>query len=165
MNLYEIKASLYELLENGFNAECVDPETGEFDADKAADLLEKAKEDFADKVDGTALYIEELDARCEALRAKEQALAARRKAYEKRAEWLRGYLSGALDKPYESDAVKITFRKSVSVVVDNEQLLPDAYVTVSEVRKPDKAALKTALAGGAVISGARLEEKRNIQIK
>ena len=40
MNLFDIKSSLYELLENGYNEECVDPETGEFDEEKAKALLD-----------------------------------------------------------------------------------------------------------------------------
>mgnify|MGYP005893015193 FL=1 len=97
MNLFDIKENLYELLENGFTADCIDPETGEFDADKAEALMVSLPAEFAEKVENTALYIEELDTRADALKAKEQELAKRRKAFEKRAEWLRGYLTAALD--------------------------------------------------------------------
>lgn len=166
MNLFEIKSSLYELLENGYNAECVDPETGEFDEEKAKALLDSYQDEFADKVDGIAQYIEELEARANALREKSSALTDRAKQTERKAEGLKRYLGEALGyKKYESDAVKIGFRKSVSVNIENEALLPSEYVTVSEVRKPDKTAIKAALLGGAIISGATLEEKQNIQIK
>ena len=166
MNLFEIKSSLYELLENGYNAECVDPETGEFDEAKAKDLLDSYQDEFADKVDGIAQYIEELETRASALREKASALTERARQTEKKADRLKCYLSDALSyKKYESDAVKIGFRKSVSVNIENEALLPSEYVIVSEVRHPDKTAIKAALLGGAVISGATLEEKQNIQIK
>lgn len=163
MNLFDIKADLYELLENGFTADFIDPETGEFDEAKAAELMESLKADFAAKVENTALYIEELDARVDALKAKEQELAKRRKAFEKRADWLRGYLTAALDKPFESDAVKITFRKSTSVECDVSKL-PAEYVKVKTTCEADKTALKAALTSGAIISGASLVEKRNIKI-
>ena len=166
MNLFEIKSSLYELLENGYNAECVDPETGEFDEAKAKALLDGYQDAFSDKVDGIAQYIEELEARSAALKEKASALGYRARQTEKKANGLKHYLSEALGyKKYESDAVKIGFRKSVSVKIENEALLPGEYVTVSEVRQPDKTAIKAALLGGAVISGATLEEKQNIQIK
>ena len=60
--------------------------------------------------------------------------------------------------------MKIGFRKSVSVKVD-ENALPAEYFTIKEDKQPDKTAIKAALLGGAVISGATLEEKQNIQIK
>ena len=163
MNLFDIKANLYELLENGFTADCIDPETGEFDAAKAEALMVSLPAEFAEKVENTALYIEELDARADALKAKEQELAKRRKAFENRAEWLRGYLTAALDKPFESDAVKITFRKSASVECDVSKL-PAEYVKVKTTCEADKTALKAALTSGAIISGATLVEKRNIKI-
>ena len=161
MNLFDIKANLYELLENGFTADCIDPETGEFDAAKAEALMASLPAEFAEKVENTALYIEELDT--DALKAKEQELAKRRRAFEKRAEWLRGYLTAALDKPFESDAVKIAFRKSTSVECDVSKL-PAEYVKVKTTCEADKTALKAALASGAIISGASLVEKRNIKI-
>ena len=166
MNLFEIKSSLYELLENGYNAECVDERTGEFDEAKAKALLDGYQDAFSDKVDGIAQYIEELEARSSALRERSAALTERARQTKRKADSLKDYLSAALEyKKYESDAVKIGFRKSVSVNIENEALLPSEYVTVSEVRKADKTAIKTALLDGAVISGATLEEKQNIQIK
>lgn len=165
MNLFEIKSSLYELLENGYNAECVDPDTGEFDEAKAKELLDGYQDAFSDKVDGIAQYIQELNARANAMREKAALLTERAKQTERKADSLKDYLTAALDgKKYESDAVKIGFRKSVSVKVD-ENVLPAEYFTVKEVRQPDKTAIKAALLGGAVISGATLEEKQNIQIK
>ena len=165
MNLFDIKSSLYELLENGYNEECVDPDTGEFDEEKAKALLDGYHEEFANKIDGIAQYIEELEARASALREKASALTERARQTEKKADRLKCYLSDALSyKKYESDAVKIGFRKSVSVKVD-ESALPAEYFVVKEVRQPDKEAIKKSLLGGAVISGATLEEKQNIQIK
>ena len=35
MKLYEINEALEELLEKGYNAECIDEETGEIDEEKA----------------------------------------------------------------------------------------------------------------------------------
>ena len=165
MNLFDIKSSLYELLENGYNEECVDPETGEFDEEKAKALLDGYQEEFACKVDGIAQYIQELNARADAIRNKAAVLTERARRTENKAEGLKRYLGEALGyKKYESDAVKIGFRKSVSVKVD-ESALPAEYFTVKEDRQPDKTAIKAALLGGAVISGATLEEKQNIQIK
>ena len=73
------------------------------------------------------------------------------------------YLTAALDKPFESDAVKITFRKSTSVECDVSKL-PAEYVKVKTTCEADKTALKAALTSGAIISGATLVEKRNIKI-
>lgn len=164
-NLFEIKESLYELLENGYNEACIDQETGEFDEAKAKSLLDGLQEAYTEKVDGIAQYIEELFARANALHERAAALIERAKQTEKKAECLKRYLGEALGyKKYESDAVKIGFRKSVSVNVD-EDYLPEEYFSVTEVRKADKASIKSALLAGTVIPGAMLVEKQNIQIK
>ena len=163
-NLFEINARLREILENGYDETCIDIETGEFDAEKAVSLVEELSLAREEKIDGIALYIEELGADAAALKAKADALKQRAKAMENKAERLEEYLTAALDgEKYESTNGKISFRKSVAVMVD-ESVLPGEYFTEKIERKPDKTAIKKALNGGAVIDGASLVEKRNIQI-
>ena len=164
-NIFEINARLRELLENGYDETCIDIETGEFDAERATMLVEELSLAREEKIDGIALYIQELGADAAALKAKADVLKQRAKAMESKAERLEEYLTAALDgEKYESANVMISFRKSVAVMVD-ESVLPDEYFAEKIERKPDKTMIKKALVGGAAIDGATLVENRNIQIK
>jgi hypothetical protein len=60
--------------------------------------------------------------------------------------------------------LKINFRKSESVEVD-ENIISDDYCKFKTVRTPDKAMIKDAIKSGAEIYGASLKINRNIQIK
>lgn len=164
-NLFDINARLYALLENGYDETCINLETGEFDAERAARLLDEVQVERIEKIDGIALYIEKLGADAEALKKKCDTLTARRRAAEAKAERLKEYLGAALSyEKYESDNVKISYRKSQSVSV-NEALLPDAYFAEKITRSADKEMIKNALKRGEQIPGAILVEKRSVQIK
>lgn len=58
---------------------------------------------------------------------------------------------------------RISFRKSEAVIVDDEQTIPNDYIVVET--KINKAQLKADLKAGAVVSGAHLETRKNIQIR
>ncbi len=58
---------------------------------------------------------------------------------------------------------KYWIKKSQSVQVDAEELLPETFIKI--VKKADKALIKTALKNGEKVSGASLIEKERIEIK
>ena len=60
-SLYEIDSKLLEMLERGFNAECLTDE-GEIDEAKAAEFLAQIQGQRNDKIEGIALYIKDLKA-------------------------------------------------------------------------------------------------------
>ena len=164
-SLHDINTRLRDLLENGYDETCIDMETGEFDAERASALVDELSLAREEKIDGIALYIEELGVNAAALKAKADELAKRAKAMENKAQRLKDYLATELNgEKYESTPVKISYRKTTTVVVD-ETVLPAEYFSEKVERKPDKTAIKDAIKGGAVIPGATLVENRNIQIK
>ncbi|MGN0533001.1 MAG: siphovirus Gp157 family protein [Eubacterium sp.] len=169
MNLYEIDRKLGELLENGYNEECVNQETGEFFADKFEELLARYEGERSVKIENIALFIKNLDAESEAIKVEEKRLADRRKAKEKKAKYLKEYLTNSLtqsgETKFESAKCALSFRKSVVTVVDDISALPKQYVTEVVDYVPDKTAIKKALQAGEEITGAKLEEKQNLQIK
>lgn len=154
MNLYQINSEILG---------CVDAETGEiFDIDKFEELsLERDA-----KVENVCLWIKNLKAEAEALKAEKDAFAVRQKAAEKKMESLKRYISGYLEgTPFESAKVKVSFRKSESLEIDEGTMIPDEYLRFKEP-DVDKAALKIAVKSGAVhIDGVRIVENQNIQIK
>lgn len=56
-------------------------------------------------------------------------------------------------------------RKSTAVVIDDESLIPDEYLTSRTTYSPDKTSIKQDIQSGASIPGARLEERRSWSIK
>ena len=59
----------------------------------------------------------------------------------------------------------ISFRRSEQTVIDNESELPAEYIVTKITTVPDKTKIKNAIKAGQEVAGARLVEKRNIQIK
>ncbi len=169
MNLYEIESSIYELLENGFNAACVDPETGEIDVGKAAAYLEALQLERGVKIENIAIYIKTLDAEAAAILEEEKRLEARRKAKEKKAERLKEYLKASMlafgDKKFETPRVALSFRTSKQVIVTDIEKLDKAFVKEKIEYAADKTAIKKAIDGGATVEGAYVEEKQNLNIK
>lgn len=169
MSLYDIDRKIAELIENGYNEECVDAETGEFLEGKVEELLSQYECDRAVKIENIALYIKNLNAEAEAIKQEEKKLADRRKAKENKATRLEEYLASSLignnETKFESSRCSLSFRKSVKVIVTDEKSLPDDYVKQKIEYTADKTKIKKDLQSGIEIMGARLEEKQNLQIK
>ena len=153
MNLYDIDAAILS---------CVDMETGEIvDAEKLDELnMEKSR-----KIRNIACWVKELNAEAEALKKQKDAFAAREKAAKNKAEGLKAYLSSYLDgKEAKGTEYQISFRASQATEITDEEVIPPAY-RIPQPDKLDKDGLLKALKGGAVIPGAQLIERKNIQIK
>lgn len=168
-SLYELNSGILELLEYGFNRECVDEETGEIDAERASEYLEALQLERGEKVENIALYIKSLDSEAAAIKAEEKNLQARRTAKERKAERLREYLKTsmlALNEPkFETARVALSFRTSKQVVVSDMEKLDKAYIKEKVEYSADKTAIKKAIESGATVNGAYIEEKQNLNIK
>ena len=64
----------------------------------------------------------------------------------------------------DTDRCRVTWRRSISVEIQDESRIPDAYKKEKVSTSIDKIAIKKALTGGEEIAGATLLEKQNIQI-
>ena len=153
MNLYEIDAEILG---------CVDIETGEiFDVDKFEEL--SLTRDA--KIENICLWIKNLKAQAEALKAEKESFAQRQKAAETKMESLKRYITGYLEgTAFESAKVKVSFRKSEVVEIMEGAVIPDEYLRFKEP-EVNKAGLKTALKSGVKIAGVSIIENQNIQIK
>lgn len=157
MTLFDIDKAIYD-----FEFE-IDQETGELLNADELDNLKMAREQ---KVEGIALYYKNLVAEAEMVKAEKNNMADRQKRLENKAESLKQYLAYALQgEKFSTPKVAVSYRKSKSVEIDDGARLPDNYVKVEEVRKPDKKMLKEALEGGEVIEGVKLVEKQNLSVK
>ena len=141
----------------------VDESTGEILNPNALDELQMAREQ---KIENIGLYIKNLEAEKEAVKHEKDNFADREKRLGKKIESLKGYLTYALDgQKFSTPKVAVSFRKSESVHITDEYLIPDEYKLFTVVKKPDKKTIKDALKNGKEIMGCELLEKQNISIK
>ena len=152
MTLYEIDTRI---------AECIDRETGEvIDVDRLSGLVMERDT----KLENVALWIKNLDATAKAIKAERDVLKTRQEQAEHKADLLREWLSKALDgEKLETPKVRVSYRKSTAVEVDDR--LPKKWCSKKIVYTPDKVAIKTAISNGKKITGAKIVERQNIQIK
>ena len=160
MNLFEIKQSVMD----AYNA-AVDPETGEIVDEQAFDALDELEMAFDEKVENIAVWIKDLKARAEALKAEKLAFEERQRKALRKAASLSEYLARVLNgQKREYTRAAISFRKSEALVVDDLALVPVGYLVMKEP-DVDKTRAKRDLKAGAVIPGVHVEEKSNISIK
>ena len=169
MQLYELEKAKAELLENGFNEQCIDLETGEIDQDKVNALLEQLDGDINAKLESIGCYIKNLSAEVDAFKTEEKSLKERREQKEKKIESLETFLKDAMlrnnKEKFETAKVKLGFRKSESIEVDENIKLDEKYYITKVTQTVDKKFLKEELKSGVIIDGVRLIEKQNLQIK
>ena len=160
MKLFEINEAIERCVLDGDNV--VDTETGEVLDVEALNALHMA---FYEKAENIAMFIRNLDAEAAALKEQKNIFAARQKAAENKRDALKEYLAMCLQgKPFKTDRVKVTFRKSEAVKVTDLVSIPDRYFYFADV-KLAKTEVKEALKAGENVPGCVLEEKQNIQVK
>ena len=167
MTLYELGSEYQEMLSLIDN--------GEIPEEAIADTLEALQGELRDKIDNVACVIKNLKAESEAIKAEAKSLTERSKAKEKRADWLKKYLSAIMQQSgidkIETERNVIKFGKSSVVEISDgfiewaKKHSEDLLRTKVEV-EADKVALKAAIQNGSVPEDlAKIVEKKNIQIK
>lgn len=153
MTLFEIDGKIMD---------CVDPETGEIVNEEMLDALNMERNA---KVENICLWIKNLKAEAEALKAEKDAFAQRQKTAENKLNSLKRYISAYLEgTPFKTARVAVSFRKTESVEIADGTILPDEYLRFKQP-EPDKAALKAALKNGMAIDGVSLVTDKSITIK
>ena len=153
MKLYEIDEAIMA---------CIDAETGEIiDADK----LDKLTMERDAKIENVALWIKDLKAEAEALKAEKMAFAERQKVAENKIESLKKWLAYALDgQDYKSVRASVSFRTSESVEIDDIYAVDENYLRYKEP-EADKTAIKNAIKAGQEVAGATLVKSTSVIIK
>lgn len=165
MKLYELTGE-YRALEAAIDA-------GEIPEDAIADTLEGLTGEVDEKIDSIISLIKEKRSFTEAIAKEVAELQKRQKSAEKKAEWLEGYISRALEAmgrdKFESPRHKVTFRRSTALRITDEAALiewarkyaPDA-VKVKESVSKDAI---TKLTESVNVPHVALEVRHNMQIK
>ena len=160
--LYEIDAAILE---------AVDQETGEILDTEKLDALQMERER---KLEGVALWVKDMKAEAEAVKAEADKLTARRKALENRMESVKAWLLQALNgDKLKTPRCNVYQTHSQKVVIDDEKALVDMFMASPfgekflRMKDPeiDKTALKDSMKQGYEYEFAHLEETESVVIK
>lgn len=158
MTIYEIDQALLSL---------IDPDTGEIgDYDMFCELQMEREA----KVENMALWIKNLNAEADAIKAERDNLYEREKAARNKADRLKKYLAEILrGEKFTSPRVAVTFRKSEAVEIDEDFIEwareKAGYLLKYKDPEVNKTAIKKAIKNGTAIEFARIVQNNNIQIK
>lgn len=144
----------------------------DLDEQTFADTLESLSGDLEVKATNVAMFVRNLEANAESIKAAEKQMAERRKAIEAKAERIRNYLKDnmartgitKIDCPYFA----LSLRNSPPAVeVINADEIPAQYFDIPEPPAPvlNKNRLKDDLKNGVIVEGARLTQGSYLQIK
>ena len=158
MKLYEIENAILD---------CIDLETGEVIDTERLDALHMERDT---KIENVALWIKDLKAEAEAIKAEKMALAERQKVAENKAESLKNWLAYALDgQKFSTAKCAISFRKTEKVEISDVGMIRlmkehDELLTYKEP-EPNKTAIKQALKDGLTVQGVQLVQNMSTIIK
>lgn len=160
MNLYEItQEALY--LSTLLETEELTPELEE--------ALIINQDQLQAKAVNYAKVIANYQAESDAIDQEIKRLKAMKDSREKKIDWLKESVKKAMlvsgIEKVESPLFKLSVRRSEAVEVDLVEALPNAYQNVKNVVTADKVAIKEAIKRGENVTGARLVENFNLQIK
>lgn len=160
-------------------ASFLDEETGEVivSEEEMTAAIEKLQMDFDEKIKAlrNSYLTSMLNAKCvgaEASALYQESMAARKRANteENKAERTKRFIAFLLHgETFNKDGVKISYRKSDKLVIDDEGKLRDwakqsgpEFLKEPELREND---IKTAIKNGTDVPFAHVESRNNIQVK
>lgn len=153
MKLYEIDQAIMD---------CIDMETGEIINEELLTSLEMERDA---KIENVVLWIKELKAEAEALKAEKLAFAERQKVAENKMESLKKWLVYALNgEKFKTVRASVTFRTTEKVEVADILKLDENYLRCKEP-EADKDAIKKAIKDGQEVAGATLVPSTSVIIK
>lgn len=137
-------------------------EAGEFSPEDIADTIEGEELALGDKFDGIMSLVRNLEGQAKTVAEEAARLSDRKKSFEGQAKNLKGYILKCMQaaelKSFKTERNTLTVRKgSLSVIIDDENQLPDELVSVVTVVAPDKKKIKEAIEAGTEVKGAHLE--------
>ena len=152
MKLYEIDEAILE---------CIDEETGEVLDSEKLELLNMTREK---KIEGVALWVKNLKAEEQAVKAEKQVFEERQRKLKSEILSRERYLAWALESlPFSTPKVQIKFSNSTRLKIIDESQVPDEFKILNYTIS--KSEITRLIKTGAIVSYAQLEEHKNINIK
>lgn len=167
-SLYNISNELRDVYCKLENGEGLDLETGEISED-IANALVISQQNLQTKAIDIGYVIKSFDDQIDLYEREIKRLTEIKDQMKKRKEWLKSNLSNAMQEfgiiEVKGKTLKLSFRKSESIEIDNIDLLDERFKTTKIEVKADKTAIKEAIKKGEQVKGARLIENQNLQIR
>ena len=165
-SLYEISNELREVYNKLENGEGVDLETGEL-SDELVNALEVSQANLQQKGIDIGYVIKSFDDEIDLYDKEIKRLTERKKSLQNAQDRVKTSLKNAMEEfnivEIKGQTLKISFRKSESVEIDNVDELDERFKRVKV--EADKTAIKQAIKQGEQVIGARLVENNNLQIR
>jgi hypothetical protein len=163
LNLYQIESEYRAIAQQLMDAE------GEL-TPELEQALAINKEQLQLKSQGYGMVIRESESEQKIILAEIERLQA---LYDKRStlvEKLKERITQAMElydvTEIETPLLKINFRNSESVEIDNFDLLPNEYKVIPEAKpRVDKKLIKDAIKSGIEVQGAYIQKNKSLQIK
>lgn len=157
-SLMALNNEFVEYLENG----------GELTDDFAAQFGHLLDVQIPDKTDGCFLIMERLELEADRLKAKAESFAIAAKQLNSARERLKEYIKFQMQNSglteLQGNDYKFGLSKTKpSVVIQNEELIPDGYTHEVVTRKIDKDRIREDLALGIPVEGATLVESFSLR--
>ncbi len=164
MKAYEIANGMIDTLDIFLESDQSEVDKENFDF-----MMNFLKEELESKSSNIIKYIRNLTSEVDVLSQEENRLEKLRKQKEMKVSSLKRYLINILTtlekNKVETDIGTVGLRKSVSVAIENLELIPKKYIQKKIDLVPDKRMLSEALKQGKNIKGAHLENKYSLQIR
>ena len=163
MNLYELKSDYMQFAEK--------LQDMDLDEQTIADTLDSMSGDLEAKATNTVMVARNMRATAEAIKQAEVGMAARRKAFENRADMLEKRVFSVMQETGISKIESPHFCLSIqnnppSVEVFDSLMIPADYMKeVPATYTVDKALIKKAIGDGFEVLGARMVQGQRLAIK
>jgi hypothetical protein len=164
-----MKTTIYQIEQNYLQIvnQLIDNE-GEI-TDELSEALQITQDQLQNKAVNYSFVIKQIDSDIEQIEAEVKRLNQLKKVQQNVIDRLKSTLTQAMQifevDEIKTPLIKINFRKSESVEVDDVNALPNDFKTIKVVETADKVKIKEVLKSGLLIEGCRILTNQNIQIK
>lgn len=166
-------ASLWQLTQDELSFISLMEENGGEVTDEIMEDLAIRRENFSSKAEAYSKFILKLESEADQAAAEIKRIQALKKAKENTAQRLRDTLLAALMvfteedakgiRRYETNLAKLSTRKSQSVEVLDDTIIPDEFWVVK--KEVSKSTISQAIKDGAEVPGAQLKENISLSIR
>lgn len=162
MTIFKIQAEyqqiVNELIDNGGEL------TPELDL-----AMQITKDNFHSKSENYAFITRQFDSEMDIIDNEIKRLQQAKKVREKAIQRLKANIEMAMNTfevdKIETPLIKISFRKSESVEVEDVNSLPNEFKVIKLTETADKLKIKDAIKSGILIEGCSIKTNKNLQIK
>lgn len=168
MKLYEITTEYRQALAilNEADLSSLSPEEQQ---DLFKNTLDQFECQFQDKALAIGAFVSNLDLEANALKTMEQRIQQRRKANERKSEWLKDYLYMNMTAiqllEIKDNQIRLSIRNNPpSVVIEDELTVPDEYKEQQVTVLIRKNLIADAIKNGKAVPGAALRNGTRLQI-